>query len=198
MFNVGLNQIFVSFLPPSAAATLLDFTQWWHKLDRHVYSRQLLIIGSVITRFCACKAAGIWLDWFIRSKHTYGFNILWVNVVDANFFSSTVFIHIMYKITNCMRPINVKQLGYSLLLHNPLPHPSFSVITPNMLLTTAPSHYCGSELQSLDDKSLSHYCIWNEVDWTVYLVSSVPFLATKRHQHGYNYVCLSHSLRLYI
>ena len=56
-----------------------------------------------------------------------------------------------------MRPFDVKQKGYSLLRHNPLPHPNFAVITLNMILTTAPSHYCGSELQSLDEKSLSHY-----------------------------------------
>ena len=44
-----------------------------------------------------------------------------------------------------------------LLPHNPLPQLNFDVITFNMILTTAPSHYCGSELQTLYDKSLSHY-----------------------------------------
>ena len=50
MFNVGFYQIFVSFLPPFAAATLLNFTQWWHKLGRRVYSRLILISGSIIPK----------------------------------------------------------------------------------------------------------------------------------------------------
>ena len=61
------------------------------------------------------------------------------------------------KITSCLeyiRPIDAKHSGYSLLPHNPLPQPNFAVITFNI---TVPSHFCGSELQSMDDKNLSHY-----------------------------------------
>ena len=53
------------------------------------------------------------------------------------------------------------QKGYSLLRHNPLPQPNIAVITPNRILTTVPSHCCGSKLQSLDDwRRLSHYLKW--------------------------------------
>ena len=57
-----------------------------------------------------------------------------------------------------------------------------------MILITAQSHYCGSELQSMDDKSLSHYLFEIKKTGTVDSVSSVPRLAMKRHQHEQNYV----------
>ena len=47
-----------------------------------------------------------------------------------------------------------------------------SVNTLNMILTT--SDYCGSELQSLDDKSLSHHLKWSRLNCIFVVFSGLP------------------------
>ena len=106
MLNVSFNQIFVSFLPPFAAATPLDFTKWWHKLGRHVYSRQILISGSTIPKFLYIQSR--WdMAWLVYKKQAQ--KLIQSLFVDANFLSSISFTN---KITSCLeyiRPIDVKQ-----------------------------------------------------------------------------------------
>ena len=105
MFNVGFNQMFVSFLPPFAAATPLDFTQRWHKLERHVY-RQILISGSSIPKLLYIQSR--WdMAWLVYKKQAQ--KLIQSLLVDANFLSSISFTN---KITSCLeyiRPIDVKQ-----------------------------------------------------------------------------------------
>ena len=88
---------------------------------------------------------------------------------------SAVQISFANKITSrleCIKPIDVKQWDYSLLPHNPLPQPNFDVIAFNMILTSAPSHYCKHWMIKV------YLIIRNEIDLAVYSVSSVPSLAT--------------------
>ena len=82
-----------SLLPPFAAATSLHLTQWWHKLAGHVYNRQILISGSIFPKFL--DAQSCWdMAWLVYQKQAQKFTqCLVVNLVDANFLSSTIFIH---------------------------------------------------------------------------------------------------------
>ena len=77
--------------------------------------------------FWKFKAAEIWLDQLIWVMQTFSA----VQISFANKISSRL---------EYIKPIDVKQQGYSLLPHNPLPQHNFDMITFNMILTTAPSH----------------------------------------------------------
>ena len=171
MFNV-------SFLPPFAAATLLNFTQWWHKLGRRVYSRLILISGSIIPKLLYIQSRwDMALLVYKKQAHESWFNILWVNLVDANFLSSTIFIHKQnYQLPGIHKANWWKTIGlFTCYVIIPCLIPNFAVITFNTILTTTPSYCCGS--QSLDDKRLSHYLKWRRLNCIF------GVLIPQRHQH---------------
>ena len=83
-----------SLLLPFAAATPLNLTHWWHTLDRHAYNRQILISGSSFPKFLDIQSC--WdMAWLVYQEKALknSFNVWWVNLVDANFLSSTILIN---------------------------------------------------------------------------------------------------------